>query len=199
LEEIERSQIRQSEGVVNSLQEKPLFRQMSASHGHLPDQPESPNTILRRTLNIAPPVPADTGQQSSPVGNHVTTFQPVKAVQPDSATNTGKSLDNNTAVLSGAAKAESVDRLCDDVASCSLITPQALLQTHFTAKVCFFAVSNQLEPSSRYLCIKQQLQFLVDPMQRHMALCSFLSHFKMVQYAVPLPQLELVFLINICC
>jgi len=148
LEEIERSQIRQSEaagaGVVSSLQDKPLFHQISAtassvSHSKMSDQLESPNTVLRRTLNIAPPPPADTGQQPSLVGSHLNTFQPVVAAQPDSAASTRKSSDNSTTVLSSAANVESSDRLYADVASSlsstGLITPQALLQTHFSTKV----------------------------------------------------------------
>jgi len=145
LEEIERSQIRQTKGsdVVGTLQDKPLFRQMSASavsHGHLSDQPESPNTVLRRTLNIAPRAPVDTGQQLSLVGGHGNTFQPVQAAAlPDLTATTRNLLDNSTAVMSGAAKTESSDRSCADLASslspAGLITPQALLQTHFTTKV----------------------------------------------------------------
>jgi len=144
LEEIERSQIRQSEGadVMRTLQDKPLFRQMSASsviHSQLSDQPESPNTVLRRTLNIAPPAPTDTGQQLSPVGSHVNTFQPVKAAAADLTSTTEKPSDYSTGVVSGAAKIESSDRLCADVAGslspAGLITPQALLQTQFTTKV----------------------------------------------------------------
>jgi len=145
LEEIERSQIRQTKGAdaVGTLQEKPLFRQMSASavsHGHLSDQPESPNTVLRRTLNIAPPAPADTGQQQSLAGVHSNTFQPVQAAAlPDLTATTRNLLDNSTAVMSVAAKTESSDHLCADLASslspAGLITPQALLQTHFTTKV----------------------------------------------------------------
>ena len=143
LEEIERSQIRQTEAadVACNLQDKPLFRQMSASSVNrlLANQPESPNTVLRRTLNIAPPAPADTGQELSPVGSHVNTFQPVKSALPDLTATVQKQVDSSTAVLSGAAKIESSDRLCADVTSslsqAGLITPQALLQTHFTAKV----------------------------------------------------------------
>jgi len=144
LEEIERSQIRQTEGadITGTVPEKPVFRQMSASsvgHSHLSDQPESPNTVLRRTLNIAPPAPADTGQQVSPVGSHVNTFQPVKSTLLDLTSTPWKPFDNSASVLSGAAKIESSDQLCADAASslspAGLITPQALLQTHFTAKV----------------------------------------------------------------
>ena len=109
----------------------------SLSHGHLSDQPESPNTVLRRTLNIAPPTPADTGQQLSLVGGHSNTFQPVQsAAMPDLTATSRNPLDSSTAVVSGAAKLESS---CGDLASslvpAGLITPQALLQTHFTAKV----------------------------------------------------------------
>jgi len=115
--------------------DNPLFRQISASSvGRGSDQPESPNTVLRRTLNIAPPAPADTGQQLNLHGGHTSTFQPVKP------NNAQKPVDDNSAVVSGVAVVESLDQMHADV-TCSLtpsnlITPQALLQTHLSAKVC---------------------------------------------------------------
>jgi len=141
LEEIERSQIRHSEAVVGPPADKPLFRQMSGSHVHV--QPESPDTMLRRTLNIAAPAPTDTGQQPSPVGSHhLNTFHTVKpAAPPDSAIVTQKPSDTSmVAVLSGTANTvDSSEISYADVASSlsptNLITPQALLQTHFPAKV----------------------------------------------------------------
>jgi len=144
LEEIERSQIRQSEGAdVGALQDKPLFRQMSSSsvtRSLLNDQPESPNTVLRRTLNIAPPVPPDTSQRLCPDESHVNTFQPVKDPVPDLTASALKPLDSSTVVLGGAAKVGSSDYLHADMASslspAGLITPQALLQTQLTTKVC---------------------------------------------------------------
>jgi len=111
----------------------------SVTHTLVNDQPESPNTVLRRTLNIAPPAPPDTGQPAYPVESLVNTFQPVKAPVPDVAASARKPLDNSTVVLGGAAKFESPDHLHDDVASslspAGLITPQALLQTQLGTKV----------------------------------------------------------------
>jgi len=127
LEEIERCQIRQTEAagdvVTATVQDRPLFRQLSASSVGHTHQPESPNTVLRRTLNIAPPAAADTGQHPSPVGN---TFQPVSASALPVLTVTGQF---------GAARNENSEHLCADVSPVGLITPQALLQTHFTTKV----------------------------------------------------------------
>jgi len=108
----------------------------SVSQIRVSDQPDSPNTVLRRTLNIAPPAPADTGQQLSPVASHLSTFQPVKATMPDITATTRKLLDNSVAVLSDAIKMDSSNCVCADVAApAGLMTPQALLQSHFTAKV----------------------------------------------------------------
>jgi len=107
----------------------------SVSRSLSSDHPESPNTVLRRTLNIAPPVPPDTGQQACPVESHVNTFQPVRAFLPDLTASTRKPSDNS---LSGAANVESFDHLHADMASspAGLVTPQSLLQSQLTAKVC---------------------------------------------------------------
>jgi len=141
LEEIERSQIRPNDAADG---DKPLFSMMSASsvarslESH---QPESPNTVLRRTLNIAPPAPADTGQQVSPVDTHANTFQPVKASWPDLTSSLRRPADIGTAGGSDVMKVDGViDHLHGDTASClppaGLITPESLLQTHLTTKVC---------------------------------------------------------------
>jgi len=110
----------------------------SVSRSLLNDQPESPNTVLRRTLNIAPLVPPDTGQQACSVESHGTTFQPVKAFLPDLTSSERKPSDNCTLVFGGATKVESLDHLHADMASslAGLVTPQALLQTQLATKVC---------------------------------------------------------------
>ena len=120
------------------MQDKPLFRQTFSSVSR-DDQPESPNTVLRRTLNIAPPAPVDTGQQISPVDGRANTFQPVKAAMPDLPASALKPPNNSSAVMTVAAKVDSLDHVHADVTSTfsqpGLVTPQALLQTHLTAKV----------------------------------------------------------------
>jgi len=125
------------------IQGRPLFSQLSSSSISRSllsgDQPESPNTVLRRTLNIAPPGPPDTSQRTTPAGSHVNTFQPVRAFLPDLTASAQKPLENSTTVLSGAAKVECSDYVHADMTSSlsptGLITPQALLQSQLTAKV----------------------------------------------------------------
>lgn len=147
LEEIERRQI--SANVFSSNDNRMSAAFSAPRHMPASGEPESPNTVLRRTLNIAPPIIAITDSQS-----HRKVAAPHSSTVLSSSAETAASFSiplfrtvsseaeidvGNELLGLGAAKSIKA-RVHNSRSSASpdcLITPQSLLETCFSTKVIY--------------------------------------------------------------
>jgi len=162
LEEIERRQITSKNSIKNN-GEVPSGSMTDVS-SCVVYEPESPNTVLRRTLNIAPPPSKTDGPLQRMISQHSpaampSTFSPgftetqvsiansIPLFRTVSTERVASLSDNVVGYGKGRSGQERKHTSGSSVSPECLVTPQALLQTCYSSKVCteLFVVNFKLD------------------------------------------------------